>query len=82
MSAPEPYTYRYPARFNPPDEVDVLDIHLAQGIPPGRVARTVEMEHAMVLCDLDEHGRVLGLEILDPFPPGAVIASAVPEEKK
>ena len=76
--APKPYTYAYQAGFNY-GEVPVLDLHLAQGIPPGRVARTVEVKYAVVLCDLDENGRVLGLEILDPFPPGAEIATAAPE---
>ena len=75
----KPYTYDHAAGFNYEPDVHVLDLHLAQGIPPGRVARTVEVKHAVVLCDLDEHGRVLGLEILDPFPVGAEIATAATE---
>jgi uncharacterized protein YuzE len=77
--APKPYTYAYQAGYNYEPDVHVLDLHLAQGVPPGRVARTVEVKHAVVLCDLDEHGRVLGLEILDPFPAGVEIATAAPE---
>jgi uncharacterized protein YuzE len=77
--APKPYTYAYQAGFNYEKEVRALDLRLAQGVPLGKVARTVEMPYVTVLCDLDENGRVLGLEILDPFPPGAEIATAAPE---
>jgi uncharacterized protein YuzE len=78
-NTPKPYTYAHAAGYNYEPDVHVLDLHLAKGVPPGPVARTVEVKHAVVLCDLDEHGRVLGLEILDPFPAGAEIATAAPE---
>lgn len=41
----------------------------------GRVASTAEMR-AIVQVDLDEHGRVLGIEVINPWPE----ASAAPEE--
>lgn len=65
---------RRPATFT--YEADVLDLHLAQGVPRGPVARTVEMTNALVLTDLDAQGRVLGLEIIGPFPFRAVVATA------
>lgn len=68
-----------PARFEWDRQVNALDIHLAQGIPYGPVARTVHMLYAMVLVDLDDHGRVLGLELLDALPPDADIATAEPD---
>jgi hypothetical protein len=68
-----------PATFEHEPTCNILDLHLAQGIPYGRVARTIEVAGATVLAHFNPAGEVLGLEILDPWPPGASVAAALPE---
>jgi uncharacterized protein YuzE len=59
---------------------DAHALYLTLGAPiqPGGVVRTVSMD-AMVNADLDAEGRVLGVEILNPWPAGG--QTEVPAEK-
>ena len=48
-------------RLNYDTEADALDVRIAEGI----VARTEEIETG-TLVDLDEHGRLLSIEVIRP----------------
>ena len=58
-------------------EVDAAYIYIVDEIPAGSVARTISVDPeaiaGMVNLDLDDRGRILGLEVLDArklLPPG------------
>ncbi|MGS2645881.1 DUF2283 domain-containing protein [Streptosporangium sp. G12] len=55
-----------PATFAYDPEVGAAYVALAP-MPPGGVAQTVEV-HAVVQADLDEDGRLLGIEIVGALP--------------
>jgi uncharacterized protein YuzE len=55
-----------------------LYLYTAGPIKNGGVARTAIMDGAMVHADLDDQGRVIGLEIIGPWPQDA----ALPEEER
>ena len=61
-------------------EAGALYLHLdTPGVGP--VVRTMEMgDRASVLADLDTDGRVIGVEIINPWPTFSV-APALPEEE-
>jgi uncharacterized protein YuzE len=49
-------------------EAEAAYIYLWGPIAPGGVARMVPVESPMVNLDLDESGRVIGIEILAAWP--------------
>jgi len=57
-----PGTWTYDA------EAEAAYMYLRGPIPPGGVARTVTVDDALVNLDLDESGRVIGIEILAAWP--------------
>ncbi|WP_327087791.1 DUF2283 domain-containing protein [Nonomuraea sp. NBC_01738] len=57
-----PGTWTYDA------EAEAAYVYLRGPIAPGGVAETVTVDDAMVNLDLDEDGRVIGIEILAPWP--------------
>lgn len=79
---PEPATEQQldlnPATYTYDPEAHALYLHVVPE-SEGRIVSTATMA-AIVNADLDENGRVLGVEILNPWPTGAE-ASAVPEEE-
>lgn len=68
---------RKPASYTYDPQAGATYVYLDDPIPPGGVARTIEVD-ATVNLDLDADGRVIGIEILAAWPG----ASAAPEESQ
>jgi uncharacterized protein YuzE len=59
---------RSPGEWTYDPEAKAAYVYLRGPIPDGGVARTVTAEGAMVNFDLDEEGRVVGVEIIAEWP--------------
>ncbi|MGW4422562.1 DUF2283 domain-containing protein [Streptosporangium sp. NPDC004631] len=68
---------RKPASYTYDPQAGATYVYLHGPIPPGGVARTVEVD-ATVNLDLDADGRVIGIEILAAWPRPA----ATPKEDR
>lgn len=64
---PRPADGSKDARYTHDVEVGATYVYLKHPIPDGGVARTVELK-SMVNLDLDEDGRVIGIEIIGAWP--------------
>ncbi|MFE3455391.1 DUF2283 domain-containing protein [Nonomuraea sp. NPDC059194] len=58
----------HPGRWTYDPEAEAAYVYLRGPIPPGGVARTVSVDSPLVNLDLDESGRVIGIEILAAWP--------------
>ncbi|GAA2365614.1 DUF2283 domain-containing protein [Nonomuraea africana] len=58
----------HPGTWTYDPEAGAAYIYLRGPIAPGGVARTVTGDSPMVNFDLDENGRVIGIEILAAWP--------------
>ncbi|WP_222709291.1 DUF2283 domain-containing protein [Nonomuraea sp. C10] len=58
----------HPGTWTYDPEAEAAYIYLRGPIVPGGVARTVTVDSPMVNFDLDESGRVIGIEILAAWP--------------
>ncbi|MEU4542329.1 DUF2283 domain-containing protein [Nonomuraea dietziae] len=58
----------HPGTWTYDPEAEAAYIHLRGPIAPGGVARMVTVDSPMVNLDLDENGRVIGIEILAAWP--------------
>ncbi|WP_222709290.1 DUF2283 domain-containing protein [Nonomuraea sp. C10] len=58
----------YPGTWTYDPEAKAAYIYLRGPIVPGDVARTVTVDSPMVNFDLDESGRVIGIEVLAAWP--------------
>ncbi|MFE3455395.1 DUF2283 domain-containing protein [Nonomuraea sp. NPDC059194] len=58
----------HPGSWTYDPEAEAAYVCLRGPIPPGGVARTVTVDGPMVNLDLDESGRVIGIEILAAWP--------------
>ncbi|MER7503538.1 DUF2283 domain-containing protein [Nonomuraea pusilla] len=59
---------RHPGEWTYDAEAGAAYVYLRGPIVDGGVAETVEVEGAMVNLDLDEDGRVIGIEIIGRWP--------------
>ncbi|MEU7898404.1 DUF2283 domain-containing protein [Nonomuraea sp. NPDC049152] len=59
---------QHPGTWTYDPEAEAAYIYLRGPIAPGGVAETVAVDHAMVNLDLDESGRVIGIEIIAAWP--------------
>ncbi|MEV4562236.1 DUF2283 domain-containing protein [Nonomuraea sp. NPDC049419] len=58
----------HPGTWTHDPEAKASYVYLRGSIAPGGVARTVTADSPMVNFDLDENGRVIGIEILAAWP--------------
>ncbi|MEU8252124.1 DUF2283 domain-containing protein [Nonomuraea sp. NPDC048916] len=58
----------HPGTWTYDTEAEAAYVYLRGPIAPGGVARTVSVDSPMVNLDLDESGRVIGIEILAAWP--------------
>lgn len=58
----------HPGTWTYDPEAEAAYIYLRGPIAPGGVARMVTVDSPMVNLDLDESGRVIGIEILARWP--------------
>ncbi|MGI5161361.1 DUF2283 domain-containing protein [Microbispora sp. CA-102843] len=58
----------HPGTWTYDPEAGAAYVYLHGPIPPGGVAEMVTVDRPMVNLDLDENGRVIGIEILATWP--------------
>ncbi|MBG0827652.1 DUF2283 domain-containing protein [Planomonospora sp. ID67723] len=58
----------HPGTWTYDPEAEAAYVYLRGPIAPGGVAETIEVDDAMVNLDLDENGRVVGIEVIAAWP--------------